>query len=139
MMKSLFLVLGLTFIAGQLQAATGKELIEFASGTTFAPSVFTYSTYECVKAMKSQDPYDDMSCGLVTTLAPFTSSTIAAIVLLKEEIQQVEQDAYNFMAGESMSLALQELVEKARSENEELKDVSDKNLVSVLINSLEIH
>lgn len=59
-----------------------------------------------------------------------TSSTIA---LLKEEALQVETDAYAFLAGEEMTLALEELVEKAIGEIPGLADFSDEEIVASLI------
>ncbi|WP_408096987.1 hypothetical protein ACJVC5_18280 [Peredibacter sp. HCB2-198] len=68
---------------------------------------------------------------LIITFAP--SEMTSAIAGLKEEIAQVEPDAYAFLAGEEMTSALAEVIEKVRDEKAELSELSDEAIVSEMI------
>jgi hypothetical protein len=69
------------------------------------------------------------------TTLPFviTSSTFDistnGINTCKEEYKNIEADAYEFMAGEPMTLALKEQVEKARELEKSLEEASDEEVV----------
>lgn len=69
------------------------------------------------------------STGLTLTLS---------VVLLKEEVKHVESDAYSFLAGEDMTLALAEMIQVARSENQDLADLSDQEVAMILLQISEI-
>lgn len=65
------------------------------------------------------------------------SSSFSTILLLKEDIQQVEADGYAFLAGEEMTLALEEVINKARQESAELDQMSDAEVTAVLLQSVK--
>ena len=75
--------------------------------------------------------------GLITTSAPVITLQyilgMASDVIFKEEIQQIEVDAYNFLAGEEISLALEEQMAKVREAAPELADLSDEEIVTIMI------
>lgn len=60
-------------------------------------------------------------------------STTTALILLKEDAYQVEADAYNFLAGEEITLALAEQMEKIREIAPELENATDEELVALTI------
>jgi len=65
------------------------------------------------------------------------ASSFSTILILKEEIQQVEADGYAFLAGEEMTLALEEVINKARQESAELDQLSDIEITSILLQSIK--
>lgn len=71
----------------------------------------------------------------LTALA--ASSSFSTILILKEDIQQVEADGYDFLAGEEMTLALEEVINKARQENEEIDQLTDIELTTLLLQSIK--
>lgn len=76
--------------------------------------------------------YDECSMGL-----SYGASTTSTILLLKEDIQQVEVDGYAFLAGEEMTLALEDVINKARQESAELDQMSDAEVTTVLLQSVK--
>jgi hypothetical protein len=90
-----------------------------------------------VRCFQGTGPNDECAAaGTSATLtAPFSTSTL---LLLKEEVKEVEGDAYGYLAGEMMTDALKELVEKVRAQDEVLEKASDKEVVSVLVELLSI-
>ena len=71
-------------------------------------------------------------CTTIKT-ASVTLTIVSSVLLLKEDIQQVEADAYNFLAGEEISLALEEQMAKVREAAPELADLSDEEIVTIMI------
>lgn len=74
------------------------------------------------------------------TLVLLPLSTVEAVsttlvVLLKEEVVQAEPDAINFLAGEDMTLALEELLAEVRARHPELNQVNDEELVSFILSN----
>lgn len=70
-----------------------------------------------------------------------TSSTISFFATTfgryKEEIRQVEPDAYQFLAGEEKTLALDHVINLIREDSEELHDLSDLEITSLIIEGVE--
>lgn len=129
-MKKIF---SLVFLAMALtaQANVGETL----TATTMVPTGSVVLGKECAVGSGDAQAY---SCMILTTIAPISSTTVLALVALKEEVQQVEQDAYNFMAGEAVSEALQALIDSVKAEQEELAHLSDKEVAAVLVETLNI-
>lgn len=72
-----------------------------------------------------------VGCGAVFSTLNAVSTTV--LVLLKEEVQHVEADAYNFLAGEEISLGLEEVMNTLRSESEELASKSNEELAAIML------
>ena len=70
-----------------------------------------------------------------------TSSTISFFATTfgryKEEIRQVEPDAYQFLAGEEKTLALDHVLNLVRDSSEELQNISDLELTTLFIEGVE--
>lgn len=121
-------ILSIALLASMSLPVLANDLIY----TTFAPTYSTQALTQCNNGHPE-------SCVLMTVYVPFSSTTMMLLsAALKEEIQQVEPDAYAYLAGEEMSLALASLLEEARSRSEELAPLSDKELSAVLIQSLSL-
>lgn len=69
----------------------------------------------------------------VGATALYATSTL---LLLKEEAKMVEPDAYQFLAGEEMTLMLEETINKTREENQEVSHLSDKEIVLLYLETL---
>lgn len=139
------MIFGLVMAAVSSSAMAGNIFDIYASSgsagapfmVTSAPTVSLGALHACFK--KNQTEEDGYACGFGTvTFGPISTSTLLALVLLKEEVQNVEQDAYNMLAGEGISDALKELIENAKAEHEELQNRSDKDIATLLIDTLEI-
>lgn len=72
------------------------------------------------------------TCSAVSTL----SSSITS-VNNKEDLQQVEADAFNFLAGEEMTLALREQIENIRLSVVETQNLNDQEVSFLIINALK--
>lgn len=125
--------LSLVFLAMSLTAHA--NIGENLTATTAVPTGSVVFGKECFFGSGDAQAY---SCMLLTTIAPISSTTVLALVALKEEVQQVEQDAYNFMAGEVLSDALRDLIAEVKAENEEIAHLSDKEVAAILVETLEI-
>lgn len=70
-----------------------------------------------------------------------TSSTISFFATTfsryKEEIRQVEPDAYEYLAGEEKTLALDHVINLIREDSAELHDLSDLEITTLLIEGVE--
>lgn len=75
------------------------------------------------------------SIPFVVTSSSFDVST-NGINFCKEDYKNVEADAYDFMAGEPMTLALQEQVDKARELEKSLAEASDEVVVTQILKVL---
>lgn len=118
--------LTIAIIASTLLSGIAKaNVIQASTGTTMIPTATLALLGECVK-----------SEGALACLWPISTSAVTSILLLKEEVQQVEQDSYNFLAGEAASDALKALIENLRSEHADLQQHSDQDIVGLLIVSL---
>ena len=118
--------LTIAVIASTLLSGIAKaNVIHASTGTTMIPTATLALLGECVK-----------SEGALACLWPISTSAVTSILLLKEEVQQVEQDSYNFLACEAASDALKVLIENLRSEHADLQQHSDQDIVGLLIVSL---
>lgn len=76
-------------------------------------------------------------CTFSTTTGLTSSSVVGTIsdplMWLKEEIRQVQPDAYNFLAGEEKSYALDDVMMKIRTEMKELENASDEELATLMV------
>ena len=75
-------------------------------------------------------------CAIMSTIGVLSTTTYFAI--WKEEVAQVQPDMYAFLAGENMSLALEEVLKKARENTTDLPELSDEDLTVALINLIEL-
>lgn len=66
-----------------------------------------------------------------------TTAVLSTLVLLKEEVHQVEADGYSFLAGESMTLALEEVIQELRNGAPELNEASDQEVVFLMLDSIK--
>lgn len=105
-----------------VSVSANAEAISAGLGTT-ATAVTILQGGACIYQ------YEKKECQL------FTVSSIAAVLgsALKEEIAQVEADAHNFLAGEELSLALEQQLEAVRNASAEAAELSDLELAAVLI------
>lgn len=98
-------------------------------GTTASPTIFALMLHTCLT-----DPSGEtkaLACPMATITAPVSSTVLA--VLLKEDIQQVEADAYNVLAGEEISLALEEQINKMRETFPTLAEESDEFIIATML------
>ena len=109
--------------AGEISA----NIQEYGFSTTLAPS---FATIGC--SGNSQFGGSTQLCisGVALNLG---LTSLTALVLLKEEMIHVKADAYNFLAGEEISLALEEQMEKVREAAPELATATDEEVVAVMI------
>lgn len=63
-------------------------------------------------------------------------TTTGVVLLLKEDIVQVQPDIYNFLAGEEITLALEEQMKKVRRNIPELAEASDEEVASTMLQIL---
>lgn len=96
------------------------------TATTMIPMFSTASPLICVG---DRGRFNDERIAACVISA--TSMTLS--VFLKAEIKTVEQDAYNALAGEPISFALQEVIEKIREEQPELHEEADLMIVAFLV------
>lgn len=120
-MKALTIIALASIISGNVLASgmsvDNKGLV---TATTLSPS---YSAAVCLE-------------GAIQGCLSSSATVVSTIVLLKEDIQQVEVDGYAFLAGEEMTLALEEVINKARQESAELDQISDVEITTVLLQSV---
>lgn len=116
-------VLALTILSTNAKA---YEAPLYVTGTTIFP---TYSIGKCVAYWDTLQGQE--TCSRVASInLPLTSSTL--LLLLKEEVREVEADAYNFLAGDEISLALEEKMAKVR-EVPELANATDEEIISIML------
>lgn len=68
-----------------------------------------------------------------TAAAAAISATV--LVVKKEEIKQVQPDAYDFLAGGQMTYALEEVIFALRDENEEIAKLTEEEIAALIIGS----
>lgn len=73
----------------------------------------------------------EYNCVFATTTG--ITITLSSVVLLKEEVVQVERDAYAFLAGEEMTLALEQVVEKAKNEVPSYSKMNNEEVIAHLM------
>lgn len=130
-----FASISMTAMGNVIDQITFNNTSGAVIGTTFAPIASLAALENCGHGGETEG----YICVFGTsTYGPISTSTLLALVLLKEEVQQVEQDAYNLLAGEGLSDALKTLIEKVKEENAELQGRSDKDIAGLLIDTLSI-
>lgn len=77
---------------------------------------------------------NDLGCITAGFAAP--SSTTLMIALLKEEVEVIQLDAQAALAGEPVSLALQEMINKVRAENHDVNEMSDLEIIIALVEAV---
>ena len=130
-------VLATTILASTANASISSNKISrgasaaaiAAIGTTASPTVFAMAAIECLGASDSETR--GYACGGATVTAPVSSSVL--LLLLKEDIAQVEADAYNTLAGEEISLALEEQINKMRETFPALAEESDEFVIASML------
>ena len=119
-MKHLILASMLTFSS----LAVHAEAISAAFGTT-ATAMTAMEIMAC-------DWGSSQECKAYRLL--MSASAVSAIVaILKEDIAQIQPDAHNFLAGEEISLALEEQMNAARALSSEAAALSDEDLAIAMI------
>lgn len=78
---------------------------------------------------KNEECYGSL---ILLPLSTVEAVSTTLIVALKEEVQQVELDAYNFLAGEEMTLALEDFMQELRARHPELNDTEDEAIASLI-------
>lgn len=127
-------VLALTMLSSTAKAnivSTKQALINVGTpvlAITASPTIFVAAVIEC---LTNGSPEIGYVCVGATTTAPVSSTVLA--VLLKEDIQQVEGDAYNYLAGEEISLALEEQMNKMREQFPALAEKSDEFVIATML------
>lgn len=113
-----------------------SEYLEMAVAVTSAPVASVLMGIGCASAfLPNADESAGWACLGLTSVAPISTSTV---LLLKEEAQQVEADAYNFLAGEEISLALEEQMNKMREAFPELVNSSDEEVIALILEVAKI-
>lgn len=124
-------------MAGQFEQAMNqttnlsKQGALYASGTIGAVGIGPFISSASCGETKNPDACFNMVSSSWTTV--LTSSTT---VLLKEDIKNVEVDAYDYLAGSPKTLALEEVIEKVREVEEDSENLSDEEIVTAMIKSL---
>lgn len=113
------------------------DYIEMAVSSTSAPFASILMGLGCASIIlpNANDEMAGWSCLGLTTVAPISTSTL---LLLKEEAQEVEADAYNFLAGEEISLALAEQMNKMREAFPKLANSSDEEVIALMLEMAKI-
>lgn len=93
--------------------------------TTTGGFVTTMNIYDCV-AKEGDNRFG--RCYLAAT-----SSTVLGAVVLKEDLAGVEPDIYNFLAGEEISLALEQQIHAVREEIPEAQEMSDEEVAALML------
>src|SRR4051812_37431060 len=127
-MKFLTALVLASFLVGQVHAV---QLTEGAVGIFATPFITSRVMIDCA-AGADLGADGQVYCLMAYTAAAGSTITTVA-VLLKEEVKQVQPDAYQFLAGEPMTLALAEALQKVRAQSEETKRLSNEELASLFL------
>lgn len=104
--------------------------------------VFLMAMYVTALSAKAQSISGSLQQSSAVTAAPFviTSTSVDVstngIHTCKQEVKGVETDAYNFIAGEPMTLALEEQIGNVRNAVPELENASDEIIVITMLESI---
>lgn len=142
MKKMIQFTLGATLLISSF----GAKAENLFAGTTqvvmFPPVMSTLTSGGMYTCMTDQSAWNEagnpnncqkLTASGVGATALYASSTI---LLLKEEAKMVEPDAYQYLAGEEMTLHLEETINKAREEHPELAQLDDKDVAILLLETL---
>lgn len=125
-----FVLASLTTTAVMAESASTRSTKNTLQATVLAPTWVPMMTLlGC-----AMDGGSENECLLQVSAsaAPISSTTL---LLLKEDIKNVEGDAYEFLAGAPATLALEEVIESIREEDG-LEDPSDEEIVSMMLQSI---
>lgn len=122
--------LTLAVLAGTIFTSNVKAENPFVGTTQIvvAPTVTVPISSACV--INGGD--DEYGICQASIMLGGTTLVTSAIVLLKEEMQEVQADAHNFLAGEEMTLALAEVITKVREQAPELQSETDEQIVAAI-------
>ncbi len=127
------IALALTLTAFQAAAKPSYYPENTAVMTTMAPTILVDSTVRCLNGAN----YD--VCLISAAMAPIVSTTLmlSIVAILKEEIHHVEQDGLDYLAGAPKTLALEDLIVKVRAQDEALNELSDQDIVALMLESVQ--
>lgn len=128
------------FMAGFSLSSFGQSyyLSNFTKGAGYSATGTSEIIESCVDS-KLQLPGRSLEEGIANFMCISALSTtgVSATVIIaaaqKQEIKDVQPDAYNYLAGEPMTLALEEVIFKLKEENHELEQFSDEEIALVII------
>lgn len=130
-------ILAMTLLAASLSSAVMADpfyattnATKTAFNTTVGVTVFP-SFYAIVCMVENSSRVQSCADQMSTTYGVAVTST--STVLLKEEIKNVEVDAYDFLANGDKTLALEEMIAKIRENAEELDDNTDEEIVTAML------
>lgn len=128
----LSLLLACSLQAQAVDIFSGNQSTQDITLAVGAPFFATYAGYKC---LTSTGEASTASCVVaISASGTSTAEALTTIVLLKEEVQEVQIDAYGFLAGEEMTLALEMLLEDIRHQGGEiLSQASDEELVQKIV------
>ena len=119
-------LLGLSLISTPAKAA------EVASAVGAGLSI-TFLTYSGAMSAASCAQAENVTLCSIEVIGGHLALSSTTIMLLKENVEQIETDGMNVMAGEPMSLALEEIIQQLRAESDKLEGVSDLEIVGMLL------
>lgn len=120
-------VLSFTLISNSAKADVRGAISEAGFSTSIAPSM---SLFVC-SGVAPHMGGDKKACAMA--LSANIGLTLSTILILKEEVKETEVDAYNFLAGDDISLALAEQMEKIRASSEQASELSDSDIALLII------
>lgn len=111
-----------------LEAVGGNLWVTTASPALSSVGVFTYGG-SCYSQLSGQMQWQggEGDCG--SAISSAITVSLSTVLLLKEEMAHVEVDAYAFLAGEELTLALEAVIEKAINEVPQYAKFSDQEVV----------
>ena len=117
-------------LASVLALASASTFASVTAGLSITSGVVT--SIEAVGCLAEGTTNEDRLC-----LAAASVSSAITSANLKEEMKQVEPDAFNFLAGEAMTAALEEQVEQVRRLSLETQGLNDQEVVFLIIESIK--
>lgn len=123
--------LNLTVLAGILFTMNAKAVEPLSASAGIVTT--TVGTVCAIDFISSPSDSAGWGCFAGVVYSPLSSSTVYGLLLLKEDMQQVSPDAYNFLAGEEISLALEEQMNRVRENAPELADASPEQIAAVML------
>lgn len=130
--------LGFVVLAGFMALNAKASVSGATTKVSLFPAEVVSSSVVCTVSPETYDTSSRGACPLAIT-AGVSVTTSSFLLLLKEDIQQVEPDAYNFLAGEDMTLALADIIDQLREKAPELLEKSDEEMAVLLLETLSIN
>ena len=126
------------FVArNQETGSHASDLGSNISASVGAPFISTFGVFvyggSCISQLKGQVQWQggEGDCGSAITSS--IAISLSTVLLLKEEVAHVEVDAYAFLAGEELTLALEEVIEKAKNEVPSYSEMNDAEVIAHLM------